>query len=267
MNVTPIVPKSQMGSPSPLCRAPNPVNSIGAGDGSPRRRAQSAKVLRVCEQYSWIANTPSIECGMWKTFMSSEQLAVDSASGTGERQRTIWLAVILGLIALFVGADLVEDSKGGSLTAFHLALEVAIVGLCLTAVAVLLRSLRTAEATAARLGGDLVAARAEAERYRSDAAQALAGLGSAIDHQFERWGLTQAEREIALLLLKGLSHRDVAQVRSTNEATVRQQALAIYRKSNLRSRSELSAFFLEDLLLPRTAGAAGPPSDREANRP
>jgi hypothetical protein len=49
-----------------------------------------------------------------------------------------------------------------------------------------------------------------------------------------------------------LSHREIADVRSTSEATVRQQALVIYRKSGLRNRSELSAFFLEDLLLPRT---------------
>ena len=42
----------------------------------------------------------------------------------------------------------------------------------------------------------------------------------------------------------------MAGIRDTSEATIRQQALAIYRKSGLRSRSELSAFFLEDLLLP-----------------
>jgi DNA-binding NarL/FixJ family response regulator len=62
--------------------------------------------------------------------------------------------------------------------------------------------------------------------------------------------LSPAEREVGLLLLKGLSHKDIAQVRSTTETTIRQQALALYRKSALRSRAELSAFFLEDLLLP-----------------
>jgi len=61
--------------------------------------------------------------------------------------------------------------------------------------------------------------------------------------------LTPAEREVGLLLLKGLSHKEAA-TRATSETTIRQQALAIYRKSGLRNRSELSAFFLEDLLLP-----------------
>jgi DNA-binding NarL/FixJ family response regulator len=88
------------------------------------------------------------------------------------------------------------------------------------------------------------------ERFRQDAQEALRGLGEAIDRQFMRWGLTAAEREVGLLMLKGLSHKEVAAARSTTEITIRQQALSIYRKSGLRNRSELSAFFLEDLLLP-----------------
>jgi DNA-binding NarL/FixJ family response regulator len=51
-------------------------------------------------------------------------------------------------------------------------------------------------------------------------------------------------------MLKGLSHKEIAAARATTETTIRQQALAIYRKSGLGNRSELSAFFLEDLLLP-----------------
>ena len=97
---------------------------------------------------------------------------------------------------------------------------------------------------------DLAVARQEAERFRNEAHDALRGLGEAIDRQFIRWQLSPAEREVGLLLLKGLSHREVAAARSTGETTIRQQALAIYRKSGLRNRSELSAFFLEDLLLP-----------------
>ena len=70
-------------------------------------------------------------------------------------------------------------------------------------------------------------------------------------HQFERWELSPAECEVGLLLLKGLSHKEVAATRDTSERTVRQQALAVYRKAGLSGRAELAAFFLEDLLLPR----------------
>jgi len=68
--------------------------------------------------------------------------------------------------------------------------------------------------------------------------------------------LTPAEREIALLLLKGLSHKEIATIRSVSETTVRQQARSLYRKAGLSGRNELAAFFLEDLLGPREQATA-----------
>ncbi|MBI5505719.1 MAG: response regulator transcription factor [Deltaproteobacteria bacterium] len=118
--------------------------------------------------------------------------------------------------------------------------------------------LRAMTASARRLGrrtheleADLNASRAEAERWRAEAAGLISGLSAAIDTQLERWELSSAEQSVALLLLKGLSHKEVADVRGTSEATVRQQARAIYRKSGLTGRHDLAAFFLEDLLGPR----------------
>ncbi|MCP4037721.1 MAG: LuxR family transcriptional regulator, partial [bacterium] len=71
-----------------------------------------------------------------------------------------------------------------------------------------------------------------------------------IDAQFDRWSLTPTERQVALLLLKGLGHKEVAATLDRSERTVRQHAIAVYRKSGLGGRAELAAFFLEDLLLP-----------------
>jgi DNA-binding CsgD family transcriptional regulator len=99
--------------------------------------------------------------------------------------------------------------------------------------------------------------RADAERWREEARDLLQGLGEAIDRQLRQWALSPAEHEVALLLLKGLSHKEIAEVRCTGEATVRQQAAAIYRKANLTGRHDLAAFFLEDLLGPRDAEAHG----------
>ncbi len=78
----------------------------------------------------------------------------------------------------------------------------------------------------------------------------LAGLSETISQQFNHWQLTEAEKQIALLMLKGLSFKEIAQARSTSERTVRQQATELYKKSNLNGRHEFAAFFLEDLLLP-----------------
>ena len=63
-------------------------------------------------------------------------------------------------------------------------------------------------------------------------------------------GLARSQKEVALLLLKGLGHRQAAALMHRSERTVRQHAVAVYKKSGLSGRAELSAFFLEDLLLP-----------------
>ena len=105
-------------------------------------------------------------------------------------------------------------------------------------------------AEADELATRLAESEAEATRWKQEAGGLLAGLGVAIDAQFGRWGLSPAEREIGLLLLKGLSHKEIAVVRQVSEATVRQQAQRLYRKANVNSRNDLAAFFLEDLFLP-----------------
>ena len=71
---------------------------------------------------------------------------------------------------------------------------------------------------------------------------------SNIDEQFNTWGFSRSEKEIALLLIKGLAMKEIADIRGSNENTVRQQASQIYKKSSLSGRMELSAFFLDDLL-------------------
>jgi DNA-binding NarL/FixJ family response regulator len=97
---------------------------------------------------------------------------------------------------------------------------------------------------------DLELARAQGERWRAEARAHLIGLGQAIEAQFARWNLTDAEREVALLLLKGLSHKEIAAVRATSERTIREQARSLYAKAGLTGRAAVSAFFLEDLIAP-----------------
>jgi DNA-binding NarL/FixJ family response regulator len=104
-----------------------------------------------------------------------------------------------------------------------------------------------------RTRSDLVEALVEAEQWKKESNELIQGLGAAIERQFERWKLTKAEAEVGLFLLKGLSHKEIGGIRQTSERTVREQSRALYRKSGLSGRSSLSAFFLEDLLLPHIA--------------
>jgi DNA-binding CsgD family transcriptional regulator len=158
-------------------------------------------------------------------------------------------------IALAVTADLASDVADG-VSVWHLLAEGFVVALALVGFGVLWREVRSTNARALGLERDLDGTRADLARWRGEAQEHLRGLSTAIDSQLRRWELTPAEREVALLLLKGLSLKEIADLRSTSERTVRQQSLGIYRKSGLAGRAELAAFFLEDLLLPAD-GARG----------
>ena len=98
------------------------------------------------------------------------------------------------------------------------------------------------------LQAELETARRQASQRDPELEQARRRLGEAIEQQFRVWALTDSEREVGWLLLKGLSIKEIAAVRATHEKTVRQQASAIYRKADLPGRHAFVAWFIEDLL-------------------
>ena len=160
------------------------------------------------------------------------------------------LAAIVGGIGLLITLEIIEEP---GLTLGEILLELiepTLIVVTAAGLVFLLQRTRRQHQEQLSLIQDLEVARSEGAKWRADMREVLKGLGDAIDGQFERWGLTPAEREVALLMLKGLSHKEIASVRETSERTVRQQARTIYGKANLSGRAALSAFFLEDLLLP-----------------
>lgn len=75
-------------------------------------------------------------------------------------------------------------------------------------------------------------------------------LTQVISDEFDHWNLTPTEKEIALLLIKGLSMQEIADIRHVKEKSVRQQSTGIYTKAEVSNRYQLSAYFIEDLLIP-----------------
>ena len=160
------------------------------------------------------------------------------------------IAVIAGFAVLVIAEVIDDPSKTFTDILLEMLQPAVIVTISVTVVRLFGRMERQHEEQLSLLR-DLEVARSEGAQWRTDMREVLKGLGLAIDGQFERWQLTVAERDVALLMLKGLSHREIAIARDTSERTIRQQAQAIYAKANLSGRAALSAFFLEDLLLPR----------------
>jgi DNA-binding CsgD family transcriptional regulator len=163
-------------------------------------------------------------------------------------QKERWfLLLTLLLIAVIVAVDLITDSSEGAVI-WHVAIEGSAGALALAGVFYLLKQsiqLKRALRNECKLSAKL---EQEAQEWRTQSKAYLSGLSTLIDAQLTIWGLSPAERDVAFLLLKGLSLKEIANLRETTEKTARVQSMAIYAKAGLAGRSELSAFFLEDLL-------------------
>lgn len=168
---------------------------------------------------------------------------------------SLFLAGLLLALALLGFSDLYQDSPEDR-TGPHAVLEALFMLLSLGSAIFLWLGWRNANSSLARVRQSLAAHQSERDAWRNQAQGYLKGLGEAIAAQLKEWGLTEAESETALFLLKGFSHKEIGNLTGKSERTVRQHSIAVYRKSGLSGRAELSAFFLEDLLLPSTGADA-----------
>ncbi len=96
--------------------------------------------------------------------------------------------------------------------------------------------------------GRVVSLRKEVTMEREKVSKLTGELFSYIHIQFERWKLTDTEKEIAILLIKGLSMQEIGELRGVKEKTIRQQATGIYAKAGCSNRYELASHFIEDLI-------------------
>ena len=168
-----------------------------------------------------------------------------------EEEPNILLVLILIFLLVVAGGvvDLILD-RPTTILSLHVGFELLMVVLSLGAAAYLGRGWYRSRA---RLeASSLESERLEQERaaWEEEASTLLQGLGAAVSSQFDSWSLTPTERRVALMLLKGFSHKRIARTTQTSERTVRQHSVSIYKKSGLAGRAELSGFFLELLLLP-----------------
>ena len=183
-----------------------------------------------------------------------------------ERSSRLRFAVLgLGAFGVLLALELLTEDEPVGLADFLVdALALGLTVASATGISLLAGSFQREREEKQTLVRDLEIARAEGQAWRDSAQRHLAGLGEEIEKQFEKWQLTPAESEVGLLMLKGFSHRELAGLRGTTEATVRHQAQAIYQKSALPGRSAFCAYFLEDLLPSKghdTSGLPRPPGD------
>lgn len=61
------------------------------------------------------------------------------------------------------------------------------------------------------------------------------------------WGLSQAEADVAIFVVKGFSNSEIAEMRGSAPATIKSQLGRIYQKTGLDSRYQLIAFVTDEV--------------------
>ena len=69
-----------------------------------------------------------------------------------------------------------------------------------------------------------------------------------IQQRFDEWGLSTAERDVALLSFRGLKISEIAIARGTRDGTIKAQLSAVFHKAGVSSKSELLAVFMDQFL-------------------
>jgi DNA-binding NarL/FixJ family response regulator len=155
--------------------------------------------------------------------------------------------LLLSLIVATNLYDLLIDYSHNA-SAWHLLEESLVVLASTAAIVWLVVNVRRQQRELEDLKRELRAGADSAAKVAPAVLAARRRLSEVIQEQFSEWQLTTGEQEVALLLLKGLSFKEIAALRSTLEKTVRQQASGIYRKAGVSGRHAFAAWFIEDFL-------------------
>lgn len=143
-------------------------------------------------------------------------------------------STVLALVVLFFAYDIILDITEGVDSYLHTLIELIVF---VTVSFVLFNELQHVKS----LNKEIT--------YEKSKTARLAGeLFSVMQEQFSQWQLSPSESNVALLLIKGLSMKEIAKARNVKEKTVRLQASCIYAKSGYVGRHELAAHFIEDLM-------------------
>jgi DNA-binding NarL/FixJ family response regulator len=160
------------------------------------------------------------------------------------RNQELAVIAVLALVGVATLIDIAFDLYYGS-TLAHISIELVLVMLSVSGVLWLLQHLHLQNRALEQIKQEIAE---EKEKRPAAGHEARRTLSEIMRQQFQSWRLTVGEQEVAILLLKGLSFKEIAGVRETREKTVRQQASSIYKKAGVSGRHAFAAWFIEDFL-------------------
>lgn len=164
-----------------------------------------------------------------------------------QAKEAVIFILIFTIVVAASAVDLIDDLSHGADTG-HIIKEAIIIIFSFLAIVWFLSALLKQKLEIKFLQQELEAAKNPKTTPNQYVLEARKQLRDVVTQQFSDWNLTDSEIDVGWLLLKGLSLKEIAIVRNTQEKTVRQQASAIYKKSGVEGRHAFSAWFIEDIL-------------------
>ncbi len=155
--------------------------------------------------------------------------------------------ILFVLVTVLVVWDIAIDLVAGT-TATHLAIEFIIMLAAITGAFWSLGQFRTARRLEKDLQQNPEKASEETSNWKGNEQSVLDEFRVVIDKQLTEWNYSAKEKEMAFYLLKGLSLKEIAELKGGTYISVKQQAHLLYRKAGLGGRTELSAFFLDRIV-------------------
>jgi len=143
-------------------------------------------------------------------------------------------SVVLTCAVIFFAYDIITDLTESQDSYGHIMVELLV---CFAITAVLFQELK-----------HVATLKTAVQSEKTKTARLSGELFQVIKQQFKEWQLSPSEQEVALLLIKGMSMKEISELRKVKEKTVRQQATQIYARSGYAGRHELAAHFIEDLM-------------------
>lgn len=168
-------------------------------------------------------------------------------------RRAVFSAFVLFVFCICAVEILTEFANGERLT--EMADDLLRFSLSAVLIVILIQERLEQRRELAQLRGQLQKAKGQLARIDSQTVGIASQYRAVMQKQFDAWRLSKSEQDVVIGMLKGLSFREIAELRGTREKTVRQQASTVYRKAGVGSRNELNAWFFEDMLEPPPGAA------------
>ncbi len=191
------------------------------------------------------ASRPSVNVPIAKRI---EENTMFDAIGQMPYRRTLFAVFVLFVLGTSA-VEIIDEFADGE-TLGSMADDLSRFAISAIVLGVFLSEYLAQQRALGELRGQLQRARGRLAQLDTQSQKLASQYRAVMQKQFDEWLLTASEQDVVILLLKGLSFREIAELRDTREKTVRQQASSVYRKAGVASRNELAAWFFEDMLEP-----------------